>query len=109
MLLYHVTTDDSLKSIFENGLVPQIGRRAYNLNEPFPKVFFFRSISDVLDGVGNWMGEEFDEESHLFVLVIEVEDPSLVHPTFETEESWEFFSTDAIPPEWIKLCPIELN
>jgi len=67
--LFHVTTDDALPLILENGLVPAIGPRSQEADEPRNAVFAFTSREALEDGLSNWLGDAFeDHEGEIFIL-----------------------------------------
>lgn len=43
---YHVTPKRNVKNILRKGLVPQIGERSKDAEEPLPAVYLFRSETD---------------------------------------------------------------
>ena len=61
---YHVTDVRNLDSIFQDGLVPQIGSLSKQLGdtgEATPAIFLFTSDDACRDAIGSWLGEAFDE------------------------------------------------
>ena len=61
---YHVTDARNLDSIFQDGLVPQIGSLSKQLGdtgEAVSAIFLFTSDEACIDAMGSWLGEAFDE------------------------------------------------
>lgn len=67
---YHVTTDESLNNILEEGLAPHIGPRSEEMGETEPKIYLFSSKDDVENALSNWLGEQFDDDQSLYVLEV---------------------------------------
>ena len=92
--LYHVTEKKNLKSILENGLIPQIGERSKQLNES-PAIFLFDSVEKLNDALMNWLGDEF-------------EDIDLVSLKIETSNTLEYNEFEVILRELIPSINISL-
>lgn len=103
---YHATLEKNLKSIFETGLTPRIGVRSESLGETEERIYLFGNYDDCEHALGNWLGEEFDEEDpdeRCYCLSVEIPDE---HPLEQSCE-WEFVSYIAIPKEWISIHSFE--
>lgn len=93
---YHVTTTLGWNSIQIQGrLMPMVGERSAELNET-PGVFLFTSEDALVDGLGNWLGDCFDEDEVLHVLLVDVEGLEL-----DQEVEWEAISRHPIDMERI--------
>lgn len=71
---FHVTPTINLKQIMREGLLPMIGARSAQLNEPVPAIYLFKSTEAVEDACSNWLGECFDEDLPLALIAVEVDD-----------------------------------
>lgn len=67
--IYHVTRKEDLPSILAEGLQPRIGPRSIQIGESSPAVYFFPDMESVENALLNWLGEEFDDDE-IVVLVI---------------------------------------
>ena len=97
MILYHVTTDESLDSILKEGLKPLIGQRSEKI-ESRPAVYLFPSIDDLTDALYGWLGNEFEDyEGDLHTLKVNIPD------NFEVEKTcgYEVCAYKPIPPQYI--------
>ena len=97
MILYHVTTDESLDSILKEGFKPLIGQRSEKI-ESRPAVYLFLSIDDLTDALYGWLGREFEDyEGDLHTLKVNIPD------NFEVEKTcgYEVCSYKPIPPQYI--------
>jgi hypothetical protein len=92
MILYHVTEKSKLESILTYGLIPQVGPRSSKLNEECG-IFLFATIEDMETALSSWLGEEFDEDTELVSLIVELPDD---FPLIETV-GYERFSYLGIP------------
>lgn len=100
--LYHVTTKKSLDTVLSEGLKHFIGPRSERFGEEGAKVFLFGSLEALEDGLGNWLGEEFDDDEEVAVVAVKVSDSKLFSPSFEGE-SWEWFSSSPISPSDLEV------
>ncbi|MEM8519473.1 hypothetical protein [Janthinobacterium sp. CAN_S7] len=69
-ILYHITPEENLSSIFEHGLIPKIGERSALLGESEMGIYCFRTLVAAEDACGNWLGDCFSEDSRLALLKI---------------------------------------
>ncbi len=98
MKLYHITPKSNIASIMEHGLVPSIGPRSSEFGERNAATYFFASLEDAESSLMNWFGEEFDEETELRMLEIDVPE------SFPIEtEAFEIRSRNAVSPQWISV------
>lgn len=109
---YHVTDVRNLDSIFQDGLVPQIGSLSKQLGdtgEAVSAIFLFTSDEACIDAMGSWLGEAFDEldeekgeESHYAVLRVELDDYD------DADDDGIFYEKAVykriIPPDRISIC-----
>lgn len=99
---YHVCQTSNVESILTKGLIPQIGDRSSQL-EKESGIYLFGNIEDVVDGVTNWLGDEFGEDEELTLLSIKLpNDWPLIRDEFE------YVSKQSIPPKYIEVTDIEL-
>ena len=91
MSLYHVTTLASLPAILQEGIEPSIGPRSARINEITPAIYLFPTVDHVADALGNWLGDEFEDEDELVVLEVEGDVP-------ETPGSFEVVRYERIDP-----------
>lgn len=107
---YHLTTRRNLESIRAWGLTPAVGDRSSALGESESRIYLFDSKESVMDALGNWLGEEFDEDEELILLSIPADSVEKPLPSFEDPEgSWEWSSNASIKPEFLTEEPDELN
>lgn len=69
MQLFHVTEQQLLPRILEEGLQPQVGPRSLEAGEQLPAVFCFTSREAVENALSNWLGELFDELTVALVIL----------------------------------------
>jgi len=95
--LLHVTTDESLQTILNDGLIPQIGERSQYYGEEQRAIYFFSNEDDMDNALCCWLGEWFDDyEGELHALMVEVS-PERVAQTCD----WEYICFDTIHPSKI--------
>lgn len=70
--LFHVTRAENLDAINAHGLVPAIGERSAALGETEAAIYCYRSLADVTDGLGTWLGECFEEDEELIIIELTV-------------------------------------
>jgi hypothetical protein len=105
---YHLTPRRNLEAIRANGLQPTIGERSENLGELEPRIYLFDSEESVNDALGNWLGEEFDEDEDLVLLSIPASALENPVPSFPGDESsWEWSNTGVIDSSWLTEEPGE--
>lgn len=78
MYAYHITTYDMVRSILKYGLIPKIGKRSKKL-ETSKAIHLFKSKNDVEDALMNWLGDEFDEDTRLVLLKIQIPNNVVVY------------------------------
>lgn len=89
---YHVTTETSWETIQVDGLVPNIGPRSAEFGELDAVICLFTSMDALNDGLGNWLGELFDERETLIVMSVDMDGLE-----WQNEVEWEAMVSDAIP------------
>ena len=72
MHVWHVTPTRNVFGILEEGLKPSVGERSQALGEDTPRVYVFTDPMALEDALSNWLGEAFDEEDALSILLLEV-------------------------------------
>lgn len=95
-MYYHVTPTSNLASIFAHGLKPSIGKRSAELGEKTPRVYMFENSDDVEDALGGWLGDSFDENIELSILLIAPQQ----HILYE-KEAFEITCKVTIKPDTI--------
>lgn len=105
MKAFHVTPRANLPSIFTHGLQPQIGERSAQrtcTNTPVeqrPRVYFFPTKNDLETALANWLGDAFDDEEALCVLVVNLHDLPL-----EQDCPYEWATSVPVAPWRIIKC-----
>lgn len=69
---FHVTTAAALPSILSTGLEPRIGPRSTAIGEHQCAIYFFETLFDVVNGLMNWMADEFDEDDEIVILDVDL-------------------------------------
>lgn len=99
---YHITPRRNLEAIKREGLKPSLGERSTSLGEEEPRIYLFDSKESLEDALGNWLGEEFDEDEELVALSIPAHRLKTPVPSFPGDESsWEWSNTGAIEASWL--------
>jgi hypothetical protein len=96
---YHVCDDTNLDSILKYGLKVGVGHRSAQLEEE-PGIFLFKTVDDAVDGVMNWLGDEYEEDVILSLLEIRLPTD---FPLEENANSYETISRIDIPNKYIKV------
>lgn len=78
---WHVTLKENLENIVSNGLQARIGERSQLLGESLPAVYVFNTLIDAETALGQWLGDEFEEEDELVILKVKPDTP----PDFNTQ------------------------
>lgn len=94
---YHVTEYSNIPSIKQKGLIPQIGNRSMALGEVVSAVYLFKTEEEAMDGIANWLGDEFDECQDLAIIHVRIPD----NATFRPGADYECVITSRINPECI--------
>jgi hypothetical protein len=97
--VFHVTPSRSVKGIQRKGLIPKIGPRSRLIKEKVPTIYVFPDIESLENGVSNWLGDAFDEETKLSILELTVPSAWVVRE----ELQWEVKIMQTIPPENIRV------
>lgn len=101
---YHVTLTNNLSSIFELGLIPQIGHLSKLCGEEQAKIYLFPDQDSMENAILSWMGEniddEFGEDAECCYLEISLPDGFNIQ---SGETGYECYCFDTIPPKYIKL------
>ena len=105
-LFYHLTPRRNLEAILSQGLKPSIGERSKALGEAEARIYLFDSKESLEDALGNWLGEEFDEDEELVALSIPAHRLETPVPSFPGDESsWEWSNTGVIDANWLTEEP----
>lgn len=103
---YHLTPRRNLEAIKAQGLMPTVGERSESLGEAEPRIYLFDSKESLEDALGNWLGEEFDEDEELVALSIPAHRLETPVPSFPGDESsWEWSNTGVIDAAWLSEEP----
>lgn len=90
-IAYHVSPRKNLAEILNGGLIPQLGSRSILAQEQKKRVYLFSSKIALEDGLGNWLGDMFEDEE-LVILAINITGLN----TYSDVE-YELISEEAIP------------
>lgn len=107
-ILYHVTPAENIESILANGLQPSIGQRSLELGEDTPAIYLFRSLEDIDNALGSWLGRWFDEhytepiELKVLKIFISKESESQLY-LYDDPVSFEVISYSTIPTDYISV------
>lgn len=105
MKLWHVTAAGNKNRIEAEGLVPRIGPRSEAAGETVPYVYLFESTNDMEDALINWLGDELEDEE---LILCEISLPDSIAQTLIREpDSFELRCPRVIPPEYIRIEPLE--
>ena len=81
---YHVTPARNVSKIMREGLHPRIGRRSKALGEKHPATYLYKTPGEAEEGVMNWLGDQFSEDTRLSMLKVHVpRDMPVEHEAFE--------------------------
>lgn len=97
---WHITPEENVNSILENGLIPQIGARSRNADEPVPAIYLFGSKEEAEDAAMNWLGDEFEETEEENLALLQVKIPTNIEVK---KEAFEYQVFEPIPAENIKV------
>jgi hypothetical protein len=102
--MYHVTESIHIDALMNEGLIPRIGERSLELGETVARVYLFSSVQTANEALLNWLGEWFEDKAEetgheIELVILEINPEGLtLHPTFEGQDSWEWYSETPIPP-----------
>ena len=96
---YHVTKSVNVQSILRKGLIPQTGERSAKLDDH--GVYLFNHKTTLEDALMNWLGDEFDEDEKLTVLLVNLpkDFPISAHDVV----GYEWVTQEHIHPKYIKV------
>ncbi len=69
---YHITLTRNIPKILIDGLIPKKGTRSRRLKEGAPAIYLFPTIEDAETAFGNWLGDEFSDNTRLALLKVTV-------------------------------------
>jgi len=98
---YHITRPSNIASIFENGLVPQIGKRSQTKNEQKPMVYY----SPDKDGIREWkfmFDRWLGKDTSCLSFDISKLDPKSIEWKEYTADI-DHSTSQAIPPEMLSI------
>ena len=105
--MFHVTPESNVDSILEQGLKPAIGRRSQELGESNPAIFLFVDVEAVENALSNWLGELFDDDQPLSLLMVDVEGLSFVE--VDGVAGFEAHATLPLEPSRLTLVSRDLD
>lgn len=97
MHVWHVTPTRNVFGILEEGLKPCVGERSQALGEDTARVYVFTDALALEDALTNWLGEAFDEEEALSVLLLDVVPERVLVP----QDLFEAYIMDTVEPACI--------
>lgn len=97
MHIWHVTPTRNVFGILEEGVKPNVGERSQALGEDTPRVYVFTDPMALEDALSNWLGEAFDEEDALSILLLEVAAERVVVP----QDLFEAYIMETVAPACI--------
>lgn len=101
---YHVTLNENVISILDNGLIPKLGERSLEIGEKEPLVYLFPTEDDmecaVMQWLGDWYEDEYGEDVKLSCLKINL---PYDFPIENGEVEYECISKKTIPAKYIKF------
>lgn len=83
-IMFHVTPTENLPGILVKGLEPRIGPRSATAQEQHESVYLFPTLGDV-EAAGNWLCDEFDDQTELVLLQVQVDHADVEAPHVEYE------------------------
>ena len=101
---YHVSLTRNEPRILREGLFPQIGPRATELEETRPAIYLFGREEDMHNALMNWFGEELPEDEAItgYRITLPLDFP--IQPTFDDGgASWEWSTSQPISPDYIDV------
>ena len=101
-IAYHITDSANAEAILANGLHADIGERSAELGETIPGVYLFPDNDYLIDALGNWLGEMFEEVAELTVFEVDVEGY-----VDHSDVGFEIVVHDDIPAERIRFLRTE--
>lgn len=97
--VWHVTPKTMVGRILRQGLLPKVGPRSRSAKETLPAIYVFPDFLALEDGISNWLGDAFDENTALSVLELTVPRDWL----HQDAVRYECTITQPVPAERIKL------
>lgn len=97
MKLWHVTPTRNVFNILEQGLLPGIGSRSEELGESVARIYVFTEQLALEDALSNWLGEAFDDDEALSIVVLDVAKERLTIPV----DLYEAYILDTVEPTCI--------
>lgn len=108
MTLYHVTPYHTYQTkIKRHGLIPRIGAKSKKVNEPVKRIYLFDSIDECENALMNWLGDEYEDIGVKSVAILKV-DLENIDIEQNPDAGYEYWVTDPIPPDKIKLIKKEM-
>lgn len=98
---YHVTPYSNLDSIIRKGLIPQIGPLSKKQQELHAAVFLFNNEISAEDAIVNWYGDEFDEDTKLAIIQVNIPINRQSNLVYCEEVGYESQYHGVIDPRWL--------
>lgn len=99
-MFYHATLKENIDSIMHQGIQPQIGENSKVIGEEIERVYLFNTLEDLINALGQWFGDLFDDDDELIIFEIEI-DPKDYH-LYTPDDLYESYYYQTIPPHAIK-------
>lgn len=104
---YHVTTNENWLKIKDSGLQPAIGKLSETLCEITPRIYLFRSETDMENALYNWLIDAIEsaygEDTEIVMLEVTLPDD---FPIIDDKSIYESYSHTTISPDMITLISI---
>ena len=104
-VFYHITLARNVSRVMQDGLVPRKGPRSRRFKEGAPAIYLFPSIEDAELAFGNWLGDEFSENTRLALLKVTVPHAIEIH----SDAPYECHIYEPIPPICITVQSMDLD
>lgn len=96
--IYHITKTDNMPNIYQNGLLPKIGKNSKDLDEDKPRIYFFSTPVYATDALLNWFGDLYDSDTPLTEITVQL---SIKLLNKQANLDWEVTTTQPIPSKYI--------
>lgn len=103
--VWHVTTSASAEKILRQGLEPRIGPRSRSARETSRAIYVFPDGLSLVDGLSNWLADEFPDHVRLSVLELRVPGSWIEQDAFR----WEAVILRDVPPERVRVLVPDLD
>ena len=97
MHVWHVTPTRNVFGILEEGLNPSVGERSQAMGEETPRVYVFTDALALEDALSNWLGEAFDEDDALSIVLLDIAAERVLAP----QNLYEAYIMETVAPSCI--------